>query len=301
VIVFSHDIASTRELYTTLITTLVDRGFVVVTINHPYLASATTFYDGTTAIGRDPLTKPSAEAAEPQWEDYFVQLHEFLSDEADVWSADIRCVIDELARRDADSGGTFYHRLDVERVGVMGHGFGAAAAANAALDDERVAAWVNLDGRLYGRAEHAPPTQPAMLIAPSDVIDEDPSRSTLWTECPTWIARTDLADIGRFSFTDLGVLQQRFNCPVDADAFGAADPAWAIRMTGELVTAFFRQTLADEPTALLNDTQGTPTTPWPGVTVAVREGQPASPPTASRAVAPSATQPTPASQSATTE
>lgn len=276
VIIFSHDIGLSREVYTTLITTLVDRGFVVVAINHPYLAAATTFDDGKTAIGRDPLAKPSPEAAEPQWEDYLVQLHEFLGGEADVWSADIQCAINELARRNEHSASTFHDRLDLVRIGVMGHGFGAAAAANAALDDERIVAWVNLDGRLYGRAEQNPPTQPAMLIAPTGIIDEDPSRSALWAGATTWIVRAELSHIGRLSVTDLGVLQQRFNCQLDTETFGTAEPAWAIRMTAELLTAFFGQTLANEPSALFTDDR--PTSPWPGVTITVRAGLPTTQP-----------------------
>jgi predicted dienelactone hydrolase len=66
-----------------------------------------------------------------------------------IWAEDIRAVLDELARRNAGTG-PLAGRLDTDRVAIMGHSFGGAAAGQACLDDPRCKAGVNLDGLQLG-------------------------------------------------------------------------------------------------------------------------------------------------------
>lgn len=55
-------------------------------------------------------------------------------------------------------------RIDVKRVGFVGYSFGGAAAAESSFMDSRIAAVVNLDGWLFGRATVAPVSKPILFM-----------------------------------------------------------------------------------------------------------------------------------------
>jgi dienelactone hydrolase len=68
-----------------------------------------------------------------------------------AWSADIAFVLDQLERLNRpDASGKFTGRLDMTRVGVFGHSFGGATAAQFCHDDSRCKAGINLDGAPFG-------------------------------------------------------------------------------------------------------------------------------------------------------
>jgi pimeloyl-ACP methyl ester carboxylesterase len=67
-----------------------------------------------------------------------------------VWAADIVSVLDELGRMNKQADGRFAGRLDMNRIGVLGHSFGGAASAQACSLDDRCKAGIDLDGSLHG-------------------------------------------------------------------------------------------------------------------------------------------------------
>lgn len=72
----------------------------------------------------------------------------------DLWTADARSVLDQLARLDAGTAqGRFTGRLDLTRVGMFGHSFGGSTAAEACRTDARVKAGLNMDGTFFGDLE----------------------------------------------------------------------------------------------------------------------------------------------------
>ena len=82
-----------------------------------------------------------------------------------AWTADIAFVLDRLQRLNAsDASGKFTGRLDMTRVGVFGHSFGGAAAAQFCHRDSRCKAGIDVDGSLHGSVIQAGIHKPFMFL-----------------------------------------------------------------------------------------------------------------------------------------
>jgi dienelactone hydrolase len=128
--------------YSTLAEDLASHGYVVVGFDAPYRTSVVVFPDGR-AIARTPENNPE------------LFLGAELTRRADnllaAWTADIAFVLDRLEQWNAsDASGKFKGRLDMTRVGVFGHSFGGAAAAQFCSQDSRCKAGIDVDGSLHG-------------------------------------------------------------------------------------------------------------------------------------------------------
>src|SRR5262249_15725190 len=55
-------------------------------------------------------------------------------------------------------------RIEVKRVGFVGYSFGGSVAAESPFLDSRIAAVVNMDGSLFGRATQGPVRVPYMIL-----------------------------------------------------------------------------------------------------------------------------------------
>ncbi len=56
--------------------------------------------------------------------------------------------IEKLNQSDKDN--RFTGRMDTSRIGMFGHSYGGATAAQVLVEDSRVKAAINMDGTLYG-------------------------------------------------------------------------------------------------------------------------------------------------------
>lgn len=157
VIVFSHGFPGTRFSNTFQVEELASHGYVVASIDHAYSAIATVFPDGRTASFSD--QGPSA--TDLDGSDRLI---------SEVWVKDARFVLDELTKlNEADSDELLSGKLDLSRVGMMGHSFGGANAAQTLLADDRFKAGINMDGTFFGLGDLSNGLrQPFMLMDTSD-------------------------------------------------------------------------------------------------------------------------------------
>ena len=133
VVLFSPAVNGRRNHNTVQAEELASHGFVVVGIDHPYDTDLVVFPDGRTAR--------------------FAGVAVTAEERLQTRVADARFVLDEIERLDrADAPGPFTGRFALSRVGIFGHSFGGAVAAELCLTDPRVAAGVNFDGTIYGEA-----------------------------------------------------------------------------------------------------------------------------------------------------
>ncbi len=157
VLLLSPGNATNVEFYSVIAEALASRGYVVVGMNHPYQVTAARLSDGSVAVYRAPASPPGSDGAETE-----------TRARIDQRVADVRFVLDELSDLDA-VGDLDADRLDLDRLGILGHSNGGVAAVSACREDARLDACVNMDGQLAGgpfgaSATDRAPAQPFLFL-----------------------------------------------------------------------------------------------------------------------------------------
>jgi len=153
VLVFSHGGGVDRSLYTVQYEDLASHGYVVAAIAHTGDTHRVVFPDGR-SIGAVALPLPPDP---PDWEALPRWRRESARSVARanqgrrvlrVQAADIRFVVDRLTRLSGNAASPFASRLDLTRLGALGHSAGGMAAALACQLDQRIRACLNQDGAM---------------------------------------------------------------------------------------------------------------------------------------------------------
>jgi predicted dienelactone hydrolase len=145
--------------YSTLAEDLASHGYVVVGFDAPYRTYSVVFPDGR-VMRRTPENNP--ELCEDQEQ---AQQARCVNKVLTAWIADIAFVLDQLERLNvSDPTGKFTGRLDMARVGVFGHSFGGAQAAQFCSQDSRCKAGIDVDGSLHGSVIQAGIRKPFMFL-----------------------------------------------------------------------------------------------------------------------------------------
>ena len=135
ILIFSHGMTGFRSQNTFQVEELASYGYIVVGIDHPYDAAATVYPDGREIL---------------------IQTHnlsgfEGLDEHMPLWTKDVSFILDRLEQLNRqDEQDLFTGRLDLDRIGMFGHSYGGATAAQMLMKDARIKAAINMDGTLYG-------------------------------------------------------------------------------------------------------------------------------------------------------
>lgn len=140
VLIFSPGMVGFRNQNTFQAEELASHGYIVVAVDHPYYAAATVFCDGRVA--------ESTIRTDVDSHDFSL---EFGDKNNETWVKDVQFVLDKLEEiNNKGSDNLFSGRFDMEKVGMFGHSFGGATAAQLLLKDSRVKAGINMDGAFFG-------------------------------------------------------------------------------------------------------------------------------------------------------
>ncbi|MFQ6336074.1 alpha/beta hydrolase family protein [Bacillus sp. AF62] len=158
ILLFSHGFNGFRNQNTFQVEELASQGYIVLSIDHTFDAAATVFPDGRTAYVQ-PIN---------------------LTDEGDshikLWEEDVSFVLNQIEKLNQnDETGFFTGRLDTSRIGMFGHSYGGATAAQILAKDSRVKAAINMDGTFYG--ETFPENgigKPFLLMSAEEPDEADP-------------------------------------------------------------------------------------------------------------------------------
>jgi predicted dienelactone hydrolase len=242
VLVFSPGFGVLPTTYTALIEDIVSHGYIVAGIVPTYFVPVTMFDDGRVVSGRSlgPMISLS------------------------TLVGDIVFTLNQLAKMDADTTSALHGRLDLERIGLFGHSRGGATSFQAAKEDQRVKAAVDLDGTLIGSVAQQGLAKPLALILSGDFLTQqreleaapkdDPRRRVLdaydlvfRSGSPGY--RVILPSTTHMSFSDVGWL------PFMSDSYkatlGAIDRTRALRVSADYIEAFFDQHLKGKPSPLM--------------------------------------------------
>jgi dienelactone hydrolase len=152
VVVFTHGYTGTFTDYTFIFEDLASRGYVVVSMDHTYEATAVEFPDGRfvkSLVGS-------------HFGDTWRLDDQTLAFSVSVRLADLHFVVNELRLLNANEDGPFAGKLDTSRIALMGHSLGGQVAISGMEQETRFRAGVLLDGVLSD--ESAPGTDKAVLI-----------------------------------------------------------------------------------------------------------------------------------------
>jgi predicted dienelactone hydrolase len=141
-------------VYTALAEEFASHGFIVIGVNHTYNSSVTVFADGRVV--------PAASEAQPQPTDLDT-MRAAGETVTELHAADLAFVLDRLEALDGEPG-PFAGRLDLSRIGVLGHSLGGAAAAELCRVDRRCDAGVNMDGLFWGEVAESEVPVPFLLL-----------------------------------------------------------------------------------------------------------------------------------------
>ena len=253
---------------------LASNGYVVVGVNPTYESAVTVFADGRT-VPMNPAALGGALG--PQSGAH----HEAFRRRAavcDYKAADLRAVTDHLTRLEPNRAGLTSARLDLSRIGALGHSFGGNAAIEWCRVDERCRAAVNLDGAVWTEVATVGLLRPALQIladhpefamSGADAVRAGVFHDEAWFEAEKaltyggWRAIDRLACPGRtvriagashMSFMDISFLPIREDSPARGlRETTSIEPDRMWRITSDLLLAFFGEHLHGRPGPSLDD------------------------------------------------
>ncbi|MDT0466629.1 alpha/beta hydrolase [Streptomyces gibsoniae] len=267
VVLYSPGGGDPRTLGTYIAEELASRGYVVVAIDHPGDAAAVEF--PITTSYRHKLVRTTEFRANPwtQPDVYRTLIAARL--------ADTRFVMDQLellARgHNPDAAGHPIPRhlpqaLDLARVGMYGHSAGGTAAAEAAYDDRRIRAVVNMEGYLdYPPDQRGRPgplfpvvqhglDRPMLLLGTDGFRDAniDRSWSAMLAHPGQRTRRRQIDDAMHWVFSDFAAMVPQLQADglMTAEGrdqmVGAIDPGRSVPAVRSDVLRFFERTLPGE-------------------------------------------------------
>jgi predicted dienelactone hydrolase len=273
VLLFSHGYTGVPSAHTALFEDLASHGYAVLSIVHAYEATAVTLADGRTVTMVDEEGKPLAPLREvfAEWEteddamasvtrattetEQLRLLKAYLGTLSQTntalrrWVDDTTVVADRL-RTPPSSGapGRLVGRLDLDRLGALGHSMGGVTAGQFCLEDPRCRGALNLDGiPQYGTMIDKGMGKPFLMV-----YSARPGRAgasdAIYRKASVYY-RVDVKDSLHLEFSDMvfwgGPLRER---PI----LGAIAPLRVTEITRTVVRAFFDEVLRDRPSAILN-------------------------------------------------
>ncbi len=157
-LLFSHGLGVSRFHYTTIVQEMASHGFIVAVIDHLYGGMMQLPGGRIVTANEDPgnLDDPA-----------------IIANRTSAWVTDASAVLDQLMEP-GQALGQFARYIDPQKIGMMGHSLGGAAALEACLVDQRFMACANLDGAPFGRIELEGLGRPTLVMASGpDYSDED--------------------------------------------------------------------------------------------------------------------------------
>ncbi|KAH8722862.1 PAF acetylhydrolase family protein [Phaeosphaeriaceae sp. PMI808] len=217
ILLLSSGWAIPRLYYSVLASAIASEGFMVITMDHPGETNIITYPDGHAVYGTGP-GNPTAEE--------YAQLTE-------IRVADVSFIINQLNNATAISNLLPYRgsqKFQTDRVAMLGHSLGGAAAVAAAGKDTRVRGAIDWDGSFFGSVPASGLTQPVLYMAEENATD--PTWLSLWPQLKGPKLWVEVAKTTHMTFSDALVLLKAAGQDTGAfaDLLGAIAPAQLVRI-----------------------------------------------------------------------
>jgi hypothetical protein len=232
VIIFSPGYDGVYQIYTSLIEDIVSSGFIVTSINHPYISGITVFPDG-----RKVYTAQNS------------------SGDLGIRSVveDAKFTLDNLTdinNNDSDFKGKF----DLSKVGMYGHSFGGASTSICCYEDERFLCGLTLDGVFYIDYVEDGMDKPFMLLIAENRFNSQ-NVIDMWERLFGDAYLVEIVGSTHYAFTDVGIMLNHLVplIPPRILGFGTIAPKRMVNITRIFELMFFDVYLKDRPVQDLID------------------------------------------------
>lgn len=148
-VIFSHGAAGIKASNTSTFKELASNGYIVCSIDHPYHSLYTKDTDGNYTMVDRSFLKEFSDINNGVYDEEtkFKIEQKWLKLRTD----DMNFVLDTIINNAKDSGSAkVYQLIDTEKIGLIGHSLGGAAAAQLGRERSDIDAVINLDGDLLG-------------------------------------------------------------------------------------------------------------------------------------------------------
>ncbi|MBB6142810.1 hypothetical protein HNQ77_000748 [Silvibacterium bohemicum] len=254
-LIFNPAWTGQRTQSTFLMQELASHGFVVASIDHTYYSGLVAFPDGRVLDGH--MAPALGDFTHLSIEEGIELADQFVL----ILAEDVSFVLDEMTVLNESPESDWRGKLDLSRVGVLGHSIGGAAAAEAGRLDPRIHAALNLDGWTFGQVLRQGLTKPWMVVygkgvevEPRDLAAQSEGIQRYWqmNRENYAIVEAALQRDGGYLVTIQGASHWNFSdralySPLRKQTqAGTIQPERAHRIIGDLTRAFFREQLKGE-------------------------------------------------------
>ena len=224
ILVFSPGYDGNVEIYTSFIEEMVSHGYVVFSINHPFISGLTIFPDGRMIRS----TSIESFSFESVVEDVLFVLN----------------YLEDLNENDP----IFKNRLDLDHIGMYGHSFGGAATLEVMKRDSRVKAGLTLDGAIGADLIPDSFDKPFMMMLAEESFAENASNQLFNRIKDDGYLLTILGST-HYAFTDVGLLMSHLIplIPSNLLLFGTINAKRMVNITRSYIREFFDVYLKNEP------------------------------------------------------
>lgn len=244
ILIFGHGLGGSRLAYTAQLEDLASQGWIIVAVDHTYDAIVVEFPDGRLV--------PSIVPAKPGLE--------FLELVLETRVADVKFVLDSLdspttLRRIPGLGGSGM-KLKTDTVGIFGHSYGGATAAQAMANYSSFACGANFDGSMNGPVVDSGIEGPFLqMAAQNHTRGNDPSWAEFWEHLPGFKRQFNVNGTVHVSFEDLIFYRDLLGdiFPADQrDVYGSIAGDRLLQIETEFMDAFFGSCLKGQDAGKLD-------------------------------------------------
>jgi predicted dienelactone hydrolase len=247
VVLFKPGLGALALDYTSLAEDLASHGFVVVASDSPYSTAVVVYRDGR-IVRRTPAGHPADEGMP-------TPSREAIENVLRVWVDDNRFILGQLQRLNAEDGGMFSHRLDLNSVGAFGHSFGGATALQFCYEEQRCRAAIDIDGIPFGDVSRSERLSKPFLFFLSDHRADPPAEvgsvtadiDAMRKRLPNHPNEVVLLGSRHFNLSDQALTKNTAVAKA-VGMLGPIDERRALAATSDFVRSFFDHWLKDDRT-----------------------------------------------------
>lgn len=238
--------------YSSFAEELASHGYIVVGNDSPYSTWLLRFPDGR-------LISRTAEGNPGETATFSDGGNHILNRLVQIWSDDTHFILDQLVQMNSSHFSMFFDRLDTTSIGIFGHSFGGATAAQFCYDDKRCKAGVNLDGAPFGGVIQKGLNKPFMFLLADHREETDAVSASIksnigniyksFPDNKVWIY---LEGAGHFNFSDLP-FQKEFVTTRLSGGTGSIGNRYGIEVISTCLLSFFDEHLRGEEKTNINE------------------------------------------------